>query len=122
MGGRFLSETPNARGYDYFFGTLSGAIDYYEKDIGLKCGTAEDNFMPVFANDCVFLNGYDLQENGVPYVEETEKYVTDMFADKGVDAIRAHDPKQPMLMTFHPTGPRIRQCNPLLICLNSAKG
>lgn len=82
-----------------------GAIDYYTKAIGLRCGSAENNFMAVFANDCVYLNGYDLNENGIPYVEETEKYVTDMFADKAVDAIRSHDPNQPMMMAFHPTGP-----------------
>lgn len=82
-----------------------GAIDYIEKDIGVVCGSAEDNYMAVFANDCIYLNAYDLQENGIPYVEDTDTYVTDLFADKAVDAVRAHDPTQPMLMMFHPNGP-----------------
>ena len=71
----------------------------------MLCGSAENNFMAMFANDCVYINAYDLNENGNPYVEETERYVTDMFADKAVEAIVAHDPSQPMLLSFHPTGP-----------------
>ena len=61
--------------------------------------------MAMFADNCVFLNAYDFQENGVPYVEEVDKYVTDILADKAVDSVISHDPSQPFFMNFHPTGP-----------------
>lgn len=105
LGARYVHETPNARGFDYFFGILGGGIDYYGKDLGLGCGSEDNNFMAVFANDCKLINAYDFQENGVPYVEDLEKYSTDVFADKVVESIVSHDPSLPMFMHFHPTGP-----------------
>mmetsp|Transcript_5020 Transcript_5020/g.7670 ORF Transcript_5020/g.7670 Transcript_5020/m.7670 type:complete len:616 (-) Transcript_5020:149-1996(-) len=106
LGNKYMNLTANARGYDYYFGLTGGAIGYYKKDLGLMCqGTEENNHMPVFAENCTYANAYDLNENGTPYVEDLDKYVTDILADKAVDAIVKHDNSKPMLMHLHFNGP-----------------
>lgn len=104
LGQRFVNATPNARGYNYFFGFLSGAVDYYERDIGLLCGTEENSFNTLFSDNCTYINGYDLQENGVPYFEQ-ETYMTTLLANKAVERIHSHDRRKPLLLQFHLNAP-----------------
>lgn len=79
-------------------------MDYYGKDIGRDCGTPENGFRSVFADNCQFINAYDLQEDGVPFIDTTT-YLTDLLGDKAVQYIQEHDNTQPMLMNYHLTGP-----------------
>jgi arylsulfatase A-like enzyme len=99
-----MNQTPNARGYDYFFGFLGGAIDSYGKDLGLLCGSAANNYTEVFADDCKFLNAYDFQENGVPY-NNTKDYANNILTDKAIEVILQHDAQQPFLMHYHTNVP-----------------
>jgi arylsulfatase A-like enzyme len=104
LGQEFLNMTPNARGYDYFFGALGGAVDHFSKDIGVGCGTEENDFHEVFADNCRFFNAYDLQEDGRPFFDQ-ETFTTDLFAKKAVEQILAHDASRPLLLSFHPNVP-----------------
>lgn len=104
LGQEFLNMTPNHRGYDYFFGILGGALDHYSKDIGVGCGTEENDFHEVFADNCRFFNAYDLQENGVPYFDQ-QTFIIELLAKKTVDQILAHDPFKPLFISFHPNVP-----------------
>ena len=99
-----MNETPTARGYDYFFGILGGTIDSYNKHIGLLCGSAENNYTAVFGDNCQFLNGYDFQENGVPYLDNTT-YASDILTNKAVARIKAHDSSKGFLMHYHHNAP-----------------
>jgi arylsulfatase A-like enzyme len=106
LGQRYMNQTPNARGYEYFYGILGGAVDSYTKRIGLLCGSADNNFTGVFSNNCQYLNGYDLQENGVVHYD-TKHYLNDLLADKAVARIANHDfrSKKGFLMHFHSNVP-----------------
>ncbi len=104
LGQRYMNETPNARGYDYFFGILGGTIDSYNKHIGLLCGTAENNFTAVFGDNCQFINAYDFQENGVPHID-MERYASDILTDKAIARFSAHDKSKGMLMHYHTNAP-----------------
>lgn len=68
---------PHARGFDYFYGHLHGAIDYYlhqRKDLGQL----------------------DWQRNGKPIVEEG--FSTDLLADDAIRMIRGRDHQRPFLL------------------------
>eukprot|EP00602_Paraphysomonas_sp_CaronLab_P011002 CAMPEP_0185020972 /NCGR_PEP_ID=MMETSP1103-20130426/3619_1 /TAXON_ID=36769 /ORGANISM="Paraphysomonas bandaiensis, Strain Caron Lab Isolate" /LENGTH=632 /DNA_ID=CAMNT_0027552207 /DNA_START=125 /DNA_END=2023 /DNA_ORIENTATION=- len=104
LGHEFLSMTPNARGYDYFFGNLGGAYDHFSKDIGVGCGSEENGFQDIFSDNCRFFNGYDLQENGMPYFDQ-QNFSTDILADKAVALVMKHNPETPILLNFQPNVP-----------------
>jgi arylsulfatase A-like enzyme len=104
LGQEFLNMTPRHRGYDYFFGILGGALDHFSKDIGVGCGTEENDFHEVFADNCRFFNAYDLQENGVPYFDQST-FIIDLLAQKAVEQISAHDTTKSLLLSFHPNVP-----------------
>ena len=78
--------SPNASGYDEFFGFTSGAIDYWTHDVGLRDGTRQP----------------DLYENGRS--AETPGYATDLFTDRAVDFIRRHR-ATPFLLSLHYNAP-----------------
>ncbi|CAE7682114.1 Arsb, partial [Symbiodinium microadriaticum] len=104
LGHETLAHAPNQRGYDYFFGMLGGAVDHYTKAIGVGCGSEENGYQDIFADNCRFYNGYDLQENGVPYIDQ-EHYDTDILASKAVETVLAHNVSRPLFLDFHPTVP-----------------
>jgi arylsulfatase B len=104
LGHTRMSQTPNRRGYDYFFGVLGAAIDHFSKEAGVACATAETKGYVFFGENCSVMNGYDLQENGTPYIDR-ETFAGDLYASKAVAAIEAHDSSTPMLMQFHHNAP-----------------
>ena len=79
-------------------------MNHYSKDIGVGCGSEENGYQDIFADNCRFFNGYDLQENGVPHIDQAN-YSTDILASKAVSAILAHNASQPLMFEFHPTVP-----------------
>lgn len=99
-----MRHTPNERGYDYFFGILGAAVDHFTKENGAQCYTNETRGNAFFGENCSVINGYDLQENGVPFVDN-EHFLGDLLADKAVERIQAHDTSTPMLMHFHHNAP-----------------
>jgi arylsulfatase A-like enzyme len=73
LGEYFPEQLPNNRGFDYFFGLLSGSGDYF-------------NYFG--------WGGYDLQENGVIYYPKKDSkyrrdsiYITNLFEDRAIDFI-----------------------------------
>jgi hypothetical protein len=83
---------------------LGGAVNHYSKDIGVGCGSEENNYQDIFADNCRFYNGYDLQENGIPHIDQ-KNYSTDILASKAVAAVLAHNASTPLMLEFHPTVP-----------------
>lgn len=79
-------------------------MDHYNKTIGNRCGSEENNFTPFFADNCQVMNAYDLMENGVPHLD-TENYTGYILADTAVATIEKHDATKPFLMHFHLTAP-----------------
>ena len=69
--------TPNARGFDHFYGFLTGDIDYFEH-------TRED--------------GLDWQRNGKSVFEKG--YSTDLFAQEAVNLIESRDRSRPSFCIF----------------------
>jgi hypothetical protein len=83
---------------------IGGAIDSYGKDLGLFCGSADNNYTEVFANNCQFINGYDFQENGVPYIDVVD-YANNILTDKAINRVLNHDSNTPFLMQYHTNVP-----------------
>ncbi|MEM7740429.1 MAG: arylsulfatase [Pseudomonadota bacterium] len=75
LGPRNLDHHPNARGFDHFYGNLTGGVGYYDKVHG---------------------GGYDWQRNGVTIREEG--YTTELIAQEAVDFIKARDPDRPLFL------------------------
>jgi len=69
--------TPNARGFDHFFGHLNTQIDYYDYTVA---------------------KGYDLQENGLS-VSRPDSYATDVHAAETVRYLtELRDPQKPFFL------------------------
>ncbi|XP_078346473.1 arylsulfatase B-like isoform X1 [Oculina patagonica] len=80
--GFFKSEyIPTSRGFDSFFGFWSGKKDYWDH------AQAEDGFW-----------GLDLHNNTTPVWNEWGNYGTDLFGQKAVEVINAHNTSEPMFM------------------------
>ncbi|MEM8548923.1 MAG: sulfatase-like hydrolase/transferase, partial [Pseudomonadota bacterium] len=75
LGPRHRSYHPNARGFDHFYGHLTGGVGYYDKVHG---------------------GGYDWQRNGVT-VRDAE-YATHLVAREAVDVIKRRDPNRPLFL------------------------
>jgi arylsulfatase A-like enzyme len=104
LGNKHLNQLPLARGYDRFFGVLGGAVDHYNRTIGQRCGSPDNNYSSIFASNCKFWNGYDLMENNSPY-QEIETYSSDLFGFKAMDLINSHDLATPLVLNLHFTAP-----------------
>ncbi|MEM9405192.1 MAG: arylsulfatase [Acidobacteriota bacterium] len=75
LGPRNLSYHPNARGFDHFYGNLTGGVGYYDKVHG---------------------GGYDWQRNGKTVRQEG--YTTHLLAEEAVRWIRGRDPDRPLFL------------------------
>ena len=75
LGHRDRDYLPNSRGFDHFYGHVTGGIGYW---------------------DHVHGGGLDWQRNGKTLREEG--YSTHLIADEAVRLIRARDPAKPMLL------------------------
>ncbi|MDH3692354.1 MAG: arylsulfatase [Gammaproteobacteria bacterium] len=75
LGGRSAEYTPNARGFDYFYGNLMGGVGYW---------------------DHVHGGGYDLQRNG--RVVRDNGYITHLTAKEAVDVIETREQGRPLFL------------------------
>jgi arylsulfatase A-like enzyme len=124
LGNKHLNQLPLARGYDHFFGVLGGAVDHYNRTIGQRCGSPDNNYSSIFASNCKFWNGYDLLENNSPYLD-LETYSSDLFGLKAMDLINSHDLHKPMVLHLHFTAPHTPLQAPLHylnLCENVSPG
>ncbi|MEM1236227.1 MAG: arylsulfatase [Pseudomonadota bacterium] len=75
LGARNLDYHPNARGFDHYYGNLTGGVGYWDKVHG---------------------GGYDWQRNGVSVRDDG--YATRLLADEAVDVIERRDPDRPLFL------------------------
>ncbi|MEM1114236.1 MAG: arylsulfatase [Pseudomonadota bacterium] len=75
LGPRNAAYHPNARGFDHFYGHLTGGVGYYNKVHG---------------------GGYDWQRNGIT-VRDTG-YATELVANEAVDVIHKRDSTRPLFL------------------------
>lgn len=75
LGPRDMRYHPNARGFDHFYGNLTGGVGYYDKVHG---------------------GGYDWQRNGTTVRDEG--YSTHLIAEEAVSVIKGRDPAKPLFL------------------------
>lgn len=75
LGGRNLAYHPNERGFDHFYGHVTGGVGYYDKVHG---------------------GGYDWQRNGETVREDG--YTTHLIANEASRVIRDRDPDRPLFL------------------------
>ncbi|MEN9017051.1 MAG: arylsulfatase [Hellea sp.] len=75
LGPRNLAYHPNARGFDHFYGNLTGGVGYYDKVHG---------------------GGYDWQRNGETV--RKDGYTTRLLADEAEKLIENRDPEKPLFL------------------------
>ncbi len=75
LGPRNLAYHPNNRGFDHFYGHLTGGVGYYDKVHG---------------------GGYDWQRNGETVRDD--RYATELVADEAVQVIESRDRERPLFL------------------------
>lgn len=75
LGNHRPAQFPQARGFEYFYGYLSGGVGYWDHNHG---------------------GGHDWQRNGTTLREEG--YATHLLTDDAVRQIRGRDPTRPLLL------------------------
>lgn len=75
LGPRDLAYHPNARGFEHFYGNLTGGVGYYDKVHG---------------------GGFDWQRNGKTIREEG--YTTRLLAKEAIRVIEDRDPERPLFL------------------------
>lgn len=75
LGARRRAYLPNARGFDHFYGHVTGGVGYWDKVHG---------------------GGYDLQRNGSSVRDEG--YLTDLLATEAIDVIKGRDKDRPLFL------------------------
>lgn len=84
--------TPTKRGFDSHFGYLGPYIGYW--DYTLKM------------HDRNYSRGYDMRKNlNVYYNENPKKYVTELFTDRAVNVINAHNESDPLFLVINHLAP-----------------
>jgi hypothetical protein len=106
-----VEELPLSRGFDDYFGTLNGALSYFNYEIGNQCNCrniiSPDLFPKLWGSDCYSINGFDLNHNGKPVLEykDTKEHYTSMLSRHAVERIASHDSSLPLFLYLAPTAP-----------------
>ena len=79
---------PTRRGFDSFFGYLTGGEDYY----------THKNSFGFPSKEFVHLNGFDLRRNEEVATDAAGKYSTFLFTDEAVEIIETHEPDTPLFL------------------------
>ena len=104
-------EMPLMKGFDKFFGTLEGEMDYYSYEIGILCNSGNpvtpDGYPSVWGTNCFVNNGYALLEDDAMALDYQNGgvYFTELLTQKTVEAIEAADPNTPLFLYYAPTAP-----------------
>ncbi|MEM1156333.1 MAG: sulfatase-like hydrolase/transferase, partial [Pseudomonadota bacterium] len=75
LGARDRRYHPNSRGFDHFYGHLTGGVGYWDKVHG---------------------GGYDWQRNGKTVRDA--RYATHLIADEAIERIKQRDPEKPLFL------------------------
>ena len=79
---------PTQRGFDSFFGYLTGGEDYY----------THKNSFGFPSKKFIHLNGFDLRRNEEVATDAAGKYSTFLFTDEAVEIIETHEPDTPLFL------------------------
>jgi arylsulfatase A-like enzyme len=114
-----IAEMPLSRGFDEYFGTLNGALDFLSLEIGNQCNSGNpvtpDDLPILWGSNCYAINGYDVNDDGRPALEyqNTGKHYTQILSDKAVEKIfkysssssSPNEQEQPLFLYLAPTAP-----------------
>lgn len=91
---------PIQRGFDSFFGFLTGFIDYFKY-------TSESLLNPTWQS------GYDMRKNEETYYDKNQTYATDLFTKESVQIIENHNENEPLLLVCSHAAPHAGDKIPL---------
>jgi arylsulfatase A-like enzyme len=109
-----IAEMPLSRGFDEYFGTLNGALDFMTLEIGNQCNSGNpsnpDDLPILWGSNCYAINGFDVNDNGRPAIEyqQESKHYTRVLGEKAVEKILQHNSSstdKPLFLYLAPTAP-----------------